>query len=582
MTFVAWFGRWSLRGSRAVGGGKRRRSPSALPPHLEVLESRLLPSLTPHLLRDINPGSGSSNPSGFVEVKGTAFFAATDPVHGTELWKSNGTPAGTVLVRDIHPGSSGGVPYASNPSLLTNVNGTLFFEANDGTRGTELWKSNGTAAGTVLVRDIWVGGVGNYAASLTNVNGTLFLSANDGPHGSELWKSNGTPAGTVMVKDIKPGAYGSNPSYLTNVNGVLYFQANDGVHGAELWKSNGTPAGTTMVKDIAPGMQPSSPRFLINVNGVVFFQASDGVHGAELWKSNGTPAGTTNFKDIRPGILGSYPSHLTNNNGHLSFAANDGVHGVEPWITNGTPAGTHLLKDINPGSGNSTPQISPQAGATIVNGTAFFLANNGTNGFELWKSNGTAAGTLMVKDIRPGSANSYPLFLTNVNGTLFFQANNGVSGVELWMSNGAAPGTLLIRDIDPGSASSNPSGLLNVNGTLFFSANDGVHGVEPWVMGPVPLGAGAFAPSDGAMSPSSVDAALVSAPQGLHTNGSPASSAGSGLMATSVARFVATDGDSGSSTKAGVSDGPVHSARIHTPTPPNDNLGGASPWRDDL
>src|ERR1700730_15023170 len=124
MTSAAWFGRWSLRGPRTVGGGKRRRSASAQPPRLEVLESRLLPSLTPHLLKDINPGVGSSFPSQFVEVKGTAFFAATDPVHGTELWKSNGTTLGTVFVKDIVSGSN-----SSSPSMLTNVNGTLFFTA---------------------------------------------------------------------------------------------------------------------------------------------------------------------------------------------------------------------------------------------------------------------------------------------------------------------------------------------------------------------------------------------------------------------------------------------------------------------
>ena len=98
-------------------------------------------------------------------------------------------------------------------------------------------------------------------SDLTNVNGALFFSANDSlASGFELWKSDGTAAGTMMVKDIEPGPT-LRPRGLTNVNGTLYFTANDGAHGAELWKSDGTAAGTVMVKDITwPGqLQPLQP-----------------------------------------------------------------------------------------------------------------------------------------------------------------------------------------------------------------------------------------------------------------------------------------------------------------------------------
>ena len=102
---------------------------------------------------------------------------------------------------------------------------------------------------------------------------------------------------------------------------------------------------------------------------------------------------------------------------------------------------------------------------------AFTLANDGVHGFELWKSNGTEAGTVLVKNASPGDRGSYPSGLTNVNETLFFQASG-----ELWKSDGTAAGTVMVKDIFPGGASSNPSGLTNVNGTLFFTAYDGVHG----------------------------------------------------------------------------------------------------------
>jgi len=149
---------------------------------------------------------------------------------------------------------------------------------------------------------------GSFQAPFVAVNGTVFFAANDGTHGQELWETTGT--GTQLVSDINPGPGSSYPTNLTNVNGTLFFSATDGVNGAELWMSNGTAAGTTMVKDINPGSASSSPASLTNVNGVLFFSANDGTSGVELWRSNGTSAGTVLVKDIDPGSNGSYPSQL--------------------------------------------------------------------------------------------------------------------------------------------------------------------------------------------------------------------------------------------------------------------------------
>jgi ELWxxDGT repeat protein len=139
---------------------------------------------------------------------------------------------------------------------LTDVQGKLFFTANDGTTGQELWSSDGTRAGTVLVKDIRPGAYDSDSRSLTAVGGTLFFTARDGVHGRELWKSDGTEGGTVLVKDILPGAgttYGDEPGQLTALGGTVFLGADDGVKGAELWKSDGTDAGTVLVKDINAG-----------------------------------------------------------------------------------------------------------------------------------------------------------------------------------------------------------------------------------------------------------------------------------------------------------------------------------------
>jgi ELWxxDGT repeat protein len=211
-------------------------------PRVEPLEDRRLLSLVPVLVRDINPVGSDSEPDWLTNVNGTLFITANDGTSGNELWKSDGTEAGTVRVKDILPGTGG-----SGPDTLTNVNGMLFFNADDGVSGRELWKSDGTEAGTVRVKDILPGSDGSVPGSLTNVDGTLFFTAADRTSGGELWKSDGTEAGTVRVKDILPGGYGSDPRSLTNINGTLFFNANDGTSGRELWKSDGTEAGTAML-----------------------------------------------------------------------------------------------------------------------------------------------------------------------------------------------------------------------------------------------------------------------------------------------------------------------------------------------
>ena len=438
-------------------------------------------------------------------VGDTLYFSFDDGTNGKELWKSDGTDAGTMMVADIVPGATG-----SNPTALVGVGNTLFFT----TGGLRLWKSDGTAAGTIALS-----AANADPFDLTNVGGTLYFEASDITNGAELWKSDGTPGGTVLVKDIAAGNNGSSPASITAIGNKAFFSADDFIHGRELWSSDGTAAGTAMVTNIYPATAGSSPTQLTAAGNRLFFVANDGVHGNELWSSDGTAAGTALMADINPGTLDANIQSPTNVNGTLFFSAtgparglfrSDGtptgtirlstsstsgpnsltaVNGVLYYIdlvgsdwelfkSDGTPAGTGVFKTFTGGG------LLPDQTMVNVGGKLFFVGRDLAHGNELWTSDGTAAGTVLVADLTPGAAGSSLQNLTAVGNTLYFTFDDGTHGKELWKSDGTAAGTMMVADIAPGSASalnSAQANLLAVGNKLFFIATDGTHGNQIWV-----------------------------------------------------------------------------------------------------
>lgn len=441
---------------------------------VEQLEDRSLLAVVPQLVADINATPAtvaldSFNPSQSVDVGGIAYFSDRVNAGGTSgLWRSDGSAAGTHLVKNIR------VDFAS-PQIanLTNVGGKLFFSANDGTHGVELWKSDGTEAGTKLVKDIVPGLNSATLTSFVDVNGTLFFVADDGTSGPELWKSDGTEAGTMLVKDIVSGLDSSNPEYLTSVNNTLFFSANDGISGAELWKSDGTPEGTVLAADISPGPDSSNPRFLTNVNGTLFFPATDDVHGRELWKFDAAVGVASLVRDIKDGAANSNPSRLSAVNGALFFYSS----GL--WKSDGTSDGTVLIKtavDINM--------------SAVVGNTLYFWTLN----LVLWKSDGTPEGTQLVDNSR-----FFVTGVASVNDTLYYATNvSATGGDKLWKIDPSQNAPAVVRVIDRGSLGTNyPSVLSNIGGKLFFSASDGAGQAVLWASdgtaagtAPVPSGVG--------------------------------------------------------------------------------------------
>ncbi len=428
----------------------------------------------PSMVKDINTSGYGLYASRNISIVGsTVFFDANDGTSGWELWKSDGTVDGTVLVKDINPGAGSGYPEG-----LNNVNGILYFNANNGTDGMELWKSDGTSGGTVMVKNINPAGSGLFwMFHMATVEDTLYFAANDGTNGWELWRSDGTSGGTVMVKDINTGGDGIAPFdfKIITLGKTVYFAGDDGTNGMELWRSNGTSAGTYMVKDIYAGSNGGYPRYPINVNDTLYFTAGDAINGGELWKSDGTVGGTVLVKDIRPGINWSNINSFANVNGMIFFSANDGTNGQELWKTDGTESGTVMVKDIYPGDNWEGPR-----NLVNMNGSLYFSANDNANGRELWKSDGTSGGTVMVKDIWPGAGSSNIDTLVVVNDMLYFGADNGTLGKELWASDGTSGGTVLVQDIWPGLGSGRPGKFAAANNTLYFAADDSVHSTELW------------------------------------------------------------------------------------------------------
>ena len=209
-------------------------------------------------MKDINPGASGSRMKEMVEFDGMLYFRASDGAHGDELWKSDGTEAGTVMVKDIYPGTTSG-----SPEELTVANDILFFQARDNNNlYYELWKTDGTEVGTVMVKDINVGW-SSYPSDLINVGGTLYFAADDGLNGEELWTSDGTTEGTVLVNDIHLLDGGSVPGWLTRVNDLLYFSADDGIYGSELWLLNTSDDtdgdGMSDEWEQANGLNPDDP-----------------------------------------------------------------------------------------------------------------------------------------------------------------------------------------------------------------------------------------------------------------------------------------------------------------------------------
>lgn len=421
------------------------------------------------LLNDENSTVGN-----LIHHSGLLYFTRYfDDARGTELWKSDGTLAGTTKV-------DGGVLFYNNEGpVMANVDDALFYvKGGIATSPVQLWKIPSGATTPVLIKDFQSQTGHITPLFLFGAGGDLYFRYQTSSHGEELWKSDGTEAGTVQVRDVMPGSGGSSieeKRAIGRIGAKALFSANDGIHGAELWISDGTESGTAFLKDLVAGTYSASPVYLTEVNGTLYYTANDGVHGQELWKSDGTAMGTTLVRDIRPGVEGALPSQLVNVSGTLFFIANDGASGYELWRSDGTAEGTTLVRDIDPAgsafgwAAEWRSNRGENRSLTNVNGVIYFSANDGVHGFELWRSDGTPEGTYLEKDIQLGPESSFPGGIEGLNGSLFFSANDGAAGHEIWKRS--ENGEFLTADLRPGPVGSNSRDFVAIGDAVYFVAN---------------------------------------------------------------------------------------------------------------
>jgi ELWxxDGT repeat protein len=369
---------------------------------------------------------------------------------------------------------SGFAPSFALHDGSAELDGWLYFTAYDDTHGYELWRTNGTTS--ELVKDTVDGPGTSYPGGYTTFKGYIYFAAWVSANHPALWRTDGTVGHAELVKDIAPDAELTAIDTLVVSGDTLYFRGYDPVHGNEIWRSDGTPENTRLIKDIILTNVGDAPRNFTANNGALYFVVDDGVHGAELWRTDGvdgTEAHTKMIKDIKnTGTDSSMPFYLTPAGNYLYFIADDGTHGYELWRTDGTEAHTAMVKDLGP----ATNVYDMKA----FNGSVYMCADDGVSGFALWRSDGTAATTTLIKGTDPLNTEGYgPENFTVVGNWLYYSNWDSDHSTELWRTDGTTANTTLVSDIYQGTSGSYPGNLVAIGDAVYFTASDGT-GTKLW------------------------------------------------------------------------------------------------------
>lgn len=374
------------------------------------------------LLADPDPSPSALDilVGGKVDMNGYLLFSAASSAEGYELWRTDATPAGTYLVKDINPGVN-----SSGIGPMYNWNGVAYFDGGTDAEGAELWRSDGTANGTYLVKDIYPDNtfntflLGSHPASFCAYNNKLYFNAENQVNGRELWVTDGTTNGTSLVEDLAAGS--SVPSYLQVLNNALFFVAYDDNNGYSLWKSDGTAPGTSILKDIALG-EPDDVDQLFLYNNKLYFRAYTANTGIEIFSSDGTANGTSLAVDVLGGSDGGYPGDFLVHNNQFYFYGYDANFDYQVFRSNGTQGGTFRLSSYAGGVNGDFILVG-------VNSCVMFEHEAENQGLEPHVSCGNVGVPLANKEVE---LEVFDVFPNPVNEVVSFQFTTQLSGTLSW------------------------------------------------------------------------------------------------------------------------------------------------------
>ncbi len=365
---------------------------------------------------------------------------------------------------DIAEGSA-----SSDPKWLgySTTGDHLYFSADDGIHGRELWMSDDTELGAHLVKDIadyGRGSVRNIDAKIGNIH--YFVAQDENNHKIKLFRSDGTPFGTYPLKSL------DDFRWMVVFKDKLFFADENFIYSTD-----GTKENTFLY--VASMQLQSIPYYTgtpIVFHNKLYFVGRGKIHGEQLYCIDGENSleRVSNFSVGDPRF-----SDLTIMGDHFYFSANDGAtHSIELWKSDGTLGGISLVKDIISGGGSSEPKS-----LTLFKNKLYFTATLPMTGRELWVSDGSSSGTKLLADINTKvGVSSNPKELTVTGEHLYFTAYGIQRGRELWRTDGTAAHTLPVMDIYPGKESSSPANLFAWEGHLIFDADDGTNGRRIWML----------------------------------------------------------------------------------------------------
>ncbi len=419
------------------------------------------------------------------------YFRANDGVNGAELWKTTGSAATTEMVLDINPGAA-----SSGLQGFFKFNNAVYFKANDGA-GVEIWKTTDSVPGAVKVSN-FNNGVNLFPSASTIepgknrmviYNNKLFFAADNGVTGSELWSIDVSDTVTLEA-DIGDSVSGSRPAWLTVYNNKLYFSAANVQGNIELWVFDDSTGLPSLVKDIFPGNdqsgfpQASQPAALTVYNDTLYFNASFSAGAfidTELYQSKGDSVSTVLFTDISQGASRSIPKDFDPTPAGMFFWARNGGFNYELYllIANGNP---QKVKNIYASTNND---YVPSSHRGVYMNNAYYFPQYDGNSVQIWKTDGTAVATTQVTTIpsgivTPGIFVTGPKLVADSTGQyLYFSAVNG-----LWVLDTVDDSFQLL--MDENTPNSQVGNLNMVDDTVYFSASDGVSGKELWRSEDVP------------------------------------------------------------------------------------------------